>query len=47
MQVFEGGLPTPALQAHVVISRFVDHLPYYRQETIHARSGAEPGRKQS
>ena len=46
-QVFEGGLPTPGLQAHTVISRFVDHLPYYRQEQINARSGAEPGRKQS
>ena len=38
-QVFDNALPTPALQAHVVVSRFVDHLPYYRQETIHARSG--------
>ena len=44
MQVFEGGLPTPALQAHVVVSRFVDHLPYYRQETIHARSGVHTPR---
>lgn len=27
------------LLAHTAISRFVDHLPYYRQETIYARSG--------
>jgi transposase len=38
-QVFDNALPTPALQAHTVISRFVDHLPYYRQEQINARSG--------
>ena len=39
IQVFEGGLPTPALQAHTVVSRFVDHIPYYRQEQINARAG--------
>lgn len=44
VQVFEGGLPTPALQAHVVVSRFVDHLPYYRQENINARSGVHTPR---
>ena len=38
-QVFDNALPTPGLQAHTVISRFVDHLPYYRQEQINARSG--------
>ncbi len=43
-QVFEGGLPTPGLQAHTVISRFVDHLPYYRQEQINARSGVHTPR---
>ncbi|WP_176491459.1 IS66 family transposase zinc-finger binding domain-containing protein, partial [Polaromonas sp. AET17H-212] len=31
-QVFDNALPTPGLQAHTVISRFVDHIPYYRQE---------------
>ena len=44
VQVFEGGLPTPALQAHTVISRFVDHVPYYRQEQINARSGVHTPR---
>ena len=46
-QVFDNALPTPGLQAHTVISRFVDHIPYYRQEQINARAGAEPGRRQS
>jgi transposase len=43
-QVFDNGLPTPGLQAHTVISRFVDHLPYYRQEQINARSGVHTPR---
>ena len=44
VQVFEGGLPTPGLQAHTVISRFMDHLPFYRQEQINARSGVHTPR---
>ncbi len=43
-QVFDNALPTPALQAHTVISRFVDHLPYYRQEQINARQGVHTPR---
>ena len=43
-QVFDNALPTPALQAHTVVSRFVDHLPYYRQEQINARSGVHTPR---
>jgi transposase len=43
-QVFEGGQPTPGLQAHIVVSRFVDHLPYYRLEQIHARAGVHTPR---
>jgi len=38
-QVFDNALPTPGLQAHTVISRFVDHIPYYRQEQMNARAG--------
>jgi len=38
-QVFDNALPTPGLQAHTVVSRFVDHIPYYRQEQINARRG--------
>ena len=38
-QIIDGGIPAPGLVAHTLISRFVDHLPYYRQEAINARSG--------
>jgi len=34
----------PGLLAHVVISKFVDHLPLYRQAQIFARSGVELSR---
>lgn len=43
-QVFDNALPTPGLQAHVAVSRFVDHIPYYRQETINARCGVHTPR---
>jgi transposase len=37
--IIDGGIPAEGLVAHTLISRFVDHLPYYRQEAINARSG--------
>jgi hypothetical protein len=43
-QVFDNALPTPGLQAHTAVSRFVDHIPYYRQEHINARSGVHTPR---
>ena len=43
-QAFDNAIPTPGLQAHTVISRFVDHIPYYRQEQINARSGVHTPR---
>jgi transposase len=43
-QVFDNALPTPSLQAHTVVSRYVDHIPYYRQEQINARSGVNTPR---
>ena len=43
-QVFDNALPTPGLQAHTVVSRFVDHVPYYRQEQINARAGVHTPR---
>ena len=43
-QVFDNALPTPGLQAHTVISRFVDHIPYYRQEQVNARAGVHTPR---
>jgi len=38
-QIIDGGIAASGFAAHILISRFVDHLPYYRQETINARSG--------
>jgi transposase len=43
-QIIDGGIPASGLVAHTLISRFVDHLPYYRQETINARSGVHTPR---
>jgi transposase len=43
-QIIDGGMPASGLLAHTLISRFVDHLPYYRQETINARSGVHTPR---
>jgi transposase len=36
--VIDKGIAAPGFIAHTMVSRFVDHLPYYRQETINARS---------
>jgi transposase len=33
-RIVEGGLPTEALIAHVLVSKYVDHLPLYRQAQI-------------
>jgi transposase len=35
------GLAGPGLLAHVVVSKYCDHLPLYRQEEIYAREGVE------
>ena len=35
------GRATPATLAHVLVSKFVDHLPLYRQSEIYAREGLE------
>ena len=43
-QVIDKGMPAPGLVAHTLVSRFVDHIPYYRQETINARSGVHTPR---
>jgi len=39
--LIEGGLPTEALIAQVLVSKYADHLPLYRQAQIFARSGVE------
>ena len=43
-QIIDGGIAASGLVAHTLISRFVDHLPYYRQEIINARSGVHTPR---
>lgn len=37
----ERGRPGPGLLAHVLVSKFADHLPLYRQSQIYARSGID------
>ncbi|MCW7540959.1 IS66 family transposase [Aquabacterium sp. A7-Y] len=43
-QVIDKGMPAPGLVAHTMVSRFVDHMPYYRQEAVNARSGVHTPR---
>ncbi len=38
-RLIEGGLPTEALVADVLVSKYADHLPLYRQAQIFARDG--------
>ena len=40
----ERGLAGPALLAHVIVSKFADHLPLYRQSEIYGRQGVEISR---
>jgi transposase len=35
------GLPGPDLLAHVLVSKYADHLPLYRQSQIYAREGVD------
>ncbi|MGY4281317.1 transposase [Bradyrhizobium sp. LM2.7] len=37
--VVPSGLPTEAAIAHVIVSKFGDHTPFYRQAEIYARQG--------
>jgi transposase len=37
----ERGRPGPGLLAHVLISKYADHLPLYRQSGIYAREGID------
>jgi len=39
--LIEGALPTEALIAHVLVSKYADHLPLYRQSQIYARCGID------
>ena len=40
----ERGLPGPGLLAQVLVSKYCDHVPLYRQACIYARSGVEVDR---
>ena len=42
-QVIDGGIPTSNLLAQVVVSKYMDHLPLFRQAKIFARSGVDLG----
>lgn len=42
--IVDRGIAAPGLIAQVAISKYVDHLPLYRQEAIYARSGVDIGR---
>ena len=38
-QIIDKSIATPALLAHILISKYADHLPLYRQSLIYQRSG--------
>ena len=38
-RLIEGGLPTEATVAHVLVAKYADHLPLYRQAQIYERQG--------
>lgn len=38
-RLIEGGIPTEAAVAHVLVAKYADHLPLYRQAQIYARQG--------
>ena len=38
-RLIEGSLPTEATVAHVLVSKYADHLPLYRQAQIYERQG--------
>src|SRR4029077_16922420 len=40
-RLIEGGLPTDATVAQVLVSKYDDHLPLYRQAQIYARQGID------
>ena len=37
--VIDKGIPTTGLLAQVLVAKYADHLPLYRQEGIYARAG--------
>jgi transposase len=41
LRLIEGGLPTEAFVAHMLVAKYADHLPLYRQWQILARQGID------
>lgn len=39
--LIDGGLPTEAMIAHVLVSKYANHRPLYRQHQILARQGVD------
>ncbi len=39
--LISGGMPTEAVVAHVLVSKYADHLPLYRQAQIYSRQGID------
>ena len=37
--VIDKGIPTAGLLAQVLVAKYADHLPLFRQESIFARAG--------
>ena len=40
-RIVEGGIPTEALIAQILVAKYADHLPLYRQAQIYARQGIQ------
>lgn len=40
-RLIQAGLPTEAIIAHVLVSKYADHLPLYRQAQIMSRQGID------
>ena len=40
-RLIEGGMPTEATIAQILVSKYADHLPLYRQAQIYARQGID------
>ena len=41
-EIIDGGMPDASLLAQILIHKYLDHLPLYRQSEIAKRSGIEP-----
>ena len=42
-RLIQGGMPTEATVAHVLVCKYADHLPLYRQAQIYGRQGVANG----